>query len=704
VSGPRRRLWAIVVAAALPLPLALWVLAHRRLAADPDLARLLAWAGFLGLLWTLAVGARLDRELVGRARRLAEILATLPAARRRRDRVPAPAAFPLLSDLVAAVHRLVDHLDEVERRAAAAREEATRGLARERSRLAAVIRDLADGLFGCTLDGRIVLYNEAAVRLLGAPPELGLGHSLYALLMRRPILHQLREIERRRARGEGTVGEDFLCAGRDGERLFRCRLALVVEEDGTTQGFVLLLREAGAALAEGSTRDFLDRLETAWRGPLASLRAAAEVLEGELADHPGLHGFARGIVGDAEALEAILHRLADTGRTYVLARWPLQDVRLADVLEAVRDRLAERGVGVSLRDRAPDVWLAADSFVLTELLVSLCTEIDRRRPGAAVEVFARAGEEGVALEIGWDEAEGQAAAWVRAWLEGSLFARPRVEVDELFARHGARPVLMPGTTGGVVLAFTLPPPRALHARRGRTALPPRPEFYDFDIAPRTRPPTADRPLGELACVVFDLETTGLDPERDEIVQIAAVRVLGRRVLRGELFDTLVDPGRPIPPASTRFHGITDEMVRGKPPPAVALQRFHAFCGDRVLVAHNAAFDMAFLRRHEAEAGVRFDQPVLDTLLLAAALDERAEDLALDGLAARLGIDIQGRHTAPGDALATAEILVALLDLLAARGIRTLGEALEACRRMARIRRRTVTPAAGDAGDGRETAP
>src|SRR5690606_17669032 len=103
---------------------------------------------------------------------------------------------------------------------------------------------------------------------------------------------------------------------------------------------------------------------------------------------------------------------------------------------------------------------------------------------------------------------------------------------------------------------------------------------------------------------------------------------------------------------------------------VVLRQFHAFCGDSVLVAHNAAFDMKFIALKQAAAGVTFDRPVLDTLLLAAAVGEGWLDPSLEGLAKRLGVDVRGRHTALGDTLATAEVYVRMIPLLEAAGIVT----------------------------------
>jgi DNA polymerase-3 subunit epsilon len=185
------------------------------------------------------------------------------------------------------------------------------------------------------------------------------------------------------------------------------------------------------------------------------------------------------------------------------------------------------------------------------------------------------------------------------------------------------------------------------------------------------------PEGALAAcryVVFDLETTGLQPSHgDRIVAIGAVRVEGGRIVDGDRFASFAQPGRSIPPASTAIHGITDAMVAASPPWPEAVAAFHRFVGDAVIVAHNAAFDTACLHAAEAQAGVTFANPVLCSLRLSQWLDPDAPAHDLDSLAARHGVVIAGRHDALGDAEATALLFCDMLRRAEARRIASLAD-------------------------------
>ena len=160
----------------------------------------------------------------------------------------------------------------------------------------------------------------------------------------------------------------------------------------------------------------------------------------------------------------------------------------------------------------------------------------------------------------------------------------------------------------------------------------------------------------------------------------SVRVLNGKLLKQEVFDQLVDPGREIPPESIPIHGITPDMVQGQPGILEVLPALHAFAADTVLVAHNAAFDMRFLQLKEQKTGLVFDQPVLDTLLLSAVVHPGQDSHRLEAIAERFNVTVIGRHTALGDAMVTAEVFVRLLPLLAEKGIHTLGQARAAAQR------------------------
>jgi DNA polymerase-3 subunit epsilon len=211
----------------------------------------------------------------------------------------------------------------------------------------------------------------------------------------------------------------------------------------------------------------------------------------------------------------------------------------------------------------------------------------------------------------------------------------------------------------------------------------RPEYYDFDLfqsSAQTRS-LEDRKLSELSYTIFDTETTGLNPAGgDEIIQIGAIRMVNGKLLQQETFDQLVDPCRPIPKESIPIHGIQPEMVEGQPKITEVLPAFHTFVGDTILVAHNAAFDMRCLQVKEKATGVVFDQPVLDTLLLSAVIHPNQASHRLEAIAERFNVNILGRHTALGDAMATAEVFLHLLPLLEENGIHTLRQAREAAQK------------------------
>lgn len=175
-------------------------------------------------------------------------------------------------------------------------------------------------------------------------------------------------------------------------------------------------------------------------------------------------------------------------------------------------------------------------------------------------------------------------------------------------------------------------------------------------------------------VAIDLETSGLDPRHDAIIEVAAIHFVEGRPGGG--YVTHVDPGRPISPESSRIHGITDDMVAGAPTILEALVGLERVCAGHALVGHGISFDLAILGRERRAHGLApVTNPSLDTMRLAAVLHPDWERFSFDEVASRVGIGILGRHTAEGDARAAGELLLALLLETRARGVRTVGDLL-----------------------------
>ena len=179
-------------------------------------------------------------------------------------------------------------------------------------------------------------------------------------------------------------------------------------------------------------------------------------------------------------------------------------------------------------------------------------------------------------------------------------------------------------------------------------------------------------LGAAEFRVLDLEVTGSDPKHNGIIDLAVFGVRGTQVR--PLLSTLIDPEVPIPGNIQRLTGIDSAMVRGAPTFAEILPQLLAALDGGIFVAHNASFDYHFLKTWvERLTGQRFTAPHVCTVKLSQRLIEPKNSRKLHHLALQLGIPLQNRHRAYDDAYATAYILVALLDLLQARQITTVGE-------------------------------
>ena len=583
-----------------------------------------------------------------------------------------------LAELAGAVNELAERRraaeGEVARQVSTARAE----MEAERNRLAALMAELAVPVLVCNIEGRILLYNGAARLVLGEDPAIGLGRSVYGIVDRGLVTHALDRIR------EGATAH-VATALRDGQ-LLQVRLAPVHGADRTLTGFVLVLEDETGRVANSARRDALLReLSEGTRASLGSIRAAVEnVLDSPEMEPEERRAFLEVVRDEAERLGDRVERWVAESIPHLGERWLLTDVRGADLLTVLSRELEREATVATTVDRGVgELWLKVDSHAVARVAVHLATCLRDECGVALLELSLGAATDRLAqLDARWT-GRAPGADTFNAWLDQPLTSSGAASARDVVERHGGEVWCAAGADGSAYVRMLLPlteEAREAESRAGSGA-GSRLEFYDFDLFDLHDESLGwqERRLADLTYTVFDTETTGLDPVQDEIISIGAVRMLGGRLLRQETFDRLVDPGRSVPPRSVAVHGISTSMVRGQPSIDDVLPLFARFAEDTVLVGHNVGFDMRLLKEKEDRTGVHFGQPVLDTLLLDAALHPDFEEHSLEAIADRLGVEVVGRHTALGDALVTAEVFLRLMTLLEQRGIGTLGEALAASR-------------------------
>ena len=183
-----------------------------------------------------------------------------------------------------------------------------------------------------------------------------------------------------------------------------------------------------------------------------------------------------------------------------------------------------------------------------------------------------------------------------------------------------------------------------------------------------------RSVTEITFTAFDFETTGLYPATDRIVEFGAVQFCDARMLGS--FEALVDPGIPVPDGAAAISGITTEMVRGKPGIDTVLPQFMTFLGDSVLVAHNAPFDVGFLRAALDAAGLpSLTNMIIDTQVLAQRAFPRHKSYALQALVSELELPRGNAHRGLDDAIMCMRLFQACVDSLSFMGEMSLQQLL-----------------------------
>lgn len=658
--------------------------------------------GTMMTLFGFAIGVmvlhKLFKQYVEGLLRMAETLRMMLSANRNfRVTLEGPPEVQQLAraanDLAQQRDVLMDDVDAQISRAKASVEE-------EKNRLAALMSELAQAVVVCNMDGRILLYNNRArlqFKALAQGPTsasggalIGLGRSIFSILEKSQVEHA-QEVIHQRLGAAKTAISNFITTTR-GEQLLRVQMVPVMTSPGegiapSMSGYVLTMENITRSIEQEARRDqVMHSLTEGSRSAIGNIRAAVA----NLIDYPDMEPALRErfvkVVGDEAAkmslsIDDTLGAFSNSMKT----RWPLEDVLAIDIIASAQRRIDDKLKLPTKTEEIDDaLWIKADSFSLVFALVCLASKLQDHYEPRELR-FRLSSEDKLAyLDLIW---AGPAMSsetfytWEMESMQVGSETSP-LSLRDVIDRHGGeiwyqREKAAHRAFFRFVLPVAMPAQEVEQEERVRGD--GRPEYYDFDLFNfADKSIDLDRKLSDLTYTVFDTETTGLEPSKgDEIIQIGAARIVNNRLLQQEVFDQIVDPEIPLKPESIPIHGITEDMVRGKPNIDIVLPAFHEFCEDTVLIAHNAAFDMRFLQLKEERTGIRFSQPVLDTLLLSAVVHPNQESHKLDVILERLGIQIDTRHNALEDALATAAVFLKIVPLLEDMGIVTVRQALEA---------------------------
>jgi DNA polymerase-3 subunit epsilon len=560
---------------------------------------------------------------------------------------------------------------------------------KERNLLAAIMSELPQGVIICNSNGRILLFNSMAKKIFTPGSGqgkseifMGLGRSVFHLLDKALIAHALEEIEDRLENPGQNMASSFIAPIHTG-RLISAEAIPVLDPENRMTGFILAFQDVTDEInLYDTTHEKLLSLKTDLDIQVQKVREMLNTSCLIPRDTPFLHQeFMKAVDLWPSQYEEVSEYLLEA----ISTRLPLTRHLLKDFLFSVKQKakyLHDIHLNLSLPDE--DSHLLADTYSFTAALIFLLQNLSEMAGQREFHLSLIQKKGSLVFEISWD---------------GSMLLRSHIE-QLMQKRINSLPSLFyvlkqnkasfeaicdnyEKSSRVHIIAKPGPKTQAREKHQAPVITGSRPEFYDLDLF-RTDEEDNDlfsTDLKNITYTVFDTETTGLNPDGgDEIISLAAVRIVNNRIIYQDIFEELVDPKRDIPMESYRIHGINYEMVNGKKDIRTILPAFKDYAAETVLLGHNIAFDMKMFKVKEKQTGIRLMNPVLDTLLLSAVLHPVHARHDMESIAERLGVNIIGRHTALGDAIATAEIFLKLIPLLNSNGVLTLRDAVKASKK------------------------
>ncbi len=598
-------------------------------------------------------------------------------------------------DLTAVINELADSYIALKTDVRSIVKQSQTGLDTEKKRLETLMSQIPEGVIVCNYDGRILLFNHQAHQLFSLPEDLesgttnegilGLGRSIFGICNRNPIIQALNYLQNRLNEGIQNPLFNFVTT-RLGTQFLRVNMAVVLaseEEDAVVSGYVLTFSDITNEIISSSKRDiFLQSLTIGLQTGLGEISKAAKTLTSDPALQNGklknetdtIQQNVDGILGQIDQI-ALQHanRLDQPEDTEFILGNELIQMLVGDI---------KKQFDIDVRTDIEDgLWLQISSYTIIRGVMYFLGQLTNHVEVNSVDLALEKQDENALLRLIW-EGNPIEVKTIMEWKQCPLMTQAKKQDQYSFksllvGEDDSKGLDPKGKATNV--RFLMPVQKTETRWNAENVKDSRPVYYDLDLFSHEAQSTDldDCLLSELSYVVFDTETTGLDPTAgDEIISIAGVRIINGKLHSEDTFDQLINPKRNIPLVSLKIHEIYPEMLADKPTIDKILPRFYMYAENSVLVAHNASFDMRFLQLKEELTGIRFSNPVLDTLLLSAVCHPKQELHNMEDITERLGIELVGRHTALGDSIVTAEILLKLIPILEAKGIRTLRQARE----------------------------
>ncbi len=564
---------------------------------------------------------------------------------------------------------------------------------RERNLLAAIMAELPEGVIICNKNGRILLFNSIAKNLVvqnnnpnKAEHFIGLGRSIFHLISKRLIAHAIDEIEERLNNKKEHLASYFITPVYTG-RLFSIEAIPVLDQEKLMTGFILTFKDITDRV---SKYENIENKLSSFKQTLAVHSDQTKLMVNDLIDTPNEEKITRDLYQKKilKNLESINSQFTETSASILdtaLTEMPLTKLLLTQFLIAVQKKTGIlNDIRVNIKNEAKKKRMLADSYSLTNAFIFLFENLSKITGKKEFDINVSVQNGYVLFDITWNDSPAS-----RIQIEniitkkikflptfGYVLKQNRSKFNIISKNFQTCSHIRIAVNAELKL-------ESIKKKRKAVITGSRPEFYDFNLF-KIDDDTKDifnTDLKKITFTVFDTETTGLDPDGgDEIISIAAVRIVNNKIVYQDIFEELIDPKRDIPIESYKIHGINHEMLKGKPDIETILPLFKIYTYDTVLLGHNLAFDMKMLKVKEKFTNTVFSNPILDTLLLSALLHPINKRHDMENIAKRLGVNIIGRHTALGDAIATAKIFLKLLPILNANGIFTLKNAIEASKK------------------------